>query len=367
MGCSARWTGQSVPGRPYAEPMRKWGVLAIAALGLAVLLAWRGPRLPPCTDTTIARIRSGPVTGVITGESGYAQSTGVRIWYESIPPVAAEKGVVLLNIALGASSLYWPPAFLRALSVAGYRVVRYDQRGTGASSRMPDWNRRHPYSLIDMAGDAIAVLDELRIARAHVIGLSLGGFIAQEIAIGYPERVQSLTLMSTSADPTDSSMPGPRTWPLITSAIAGLPLLRYRLLGGETNLVKELLAGLVAQGGDDPIDVEEWTRIVLYDRRERGGFKLGVLRQHQVAVAVTRSRYPLLGAITVPTLVIHGEHDTFLPIEHGHRLATSIPSATGIWLEGAAHPFPYPDMHEVTKAITSHLVTSQPSVADSAH
>lgn len=151
--------------------MRKWVVLACAALGLAALVAWRGPRLPPGTDRTIARIRSGPVTGVVTGESGYARSDEVRIWFESIAPVGAEKGVVLLNIALGANSLYWPPAFLRALSGAGYRVVRYDQRGTGASSRMPDWSRRHPYSLIDMAGDAIAVLDELRIARAHVIGL----------------------------------------------------------------------------------------------------------------------------------------------------------------------------------------------------
>lgn len=342
-------------------------VLATAVLGLAVLVAWRGPRLPPGTDRTIARIRSGPVTGVVIGESGYAQSGEVRIWFESIAPVDVEKGVVLLNIALGASSLYWPPAFLRALSAAGYRVVRYDQRGTGASSRMPDWMRQHPYSLIDMASDAIAVLDELRIARAHMLGLSLGGFIAQEIAIGYPERVQSLTLLSTSADPTDASMPGPRAWPLIKSAIAGLPLLRYRLLGGETNLVRELLAGLVAQGGDDPVDVEEWTRIVLYDRRERGGFNLRALRQHQVAVAVTRSRYPLLGTITAPTLVIHGAEDTFLPIEHGRRLAAAIPSASGMWLEDAGHTFPYPDMRAVTSAITDHLDASDPGVPDSAH
>ena len=197
-------------------------VLASAALGLAglaALLALREPHLPPGTERTIARIRAGPVTGVVTGKSGYAQSGGVRIWYESIPPVGAEKGVVLLNIALGVGSLFWPPAFLRALSAAGYRVIRYDQRGTGASSWMTDWSRKHPYSLIDMAGDAIAVLDELRVDRAHVLGLSLGGFIAQEVAIAYPERVRSLTLMSTSADPTDTSMPGPRTWPLIRSAM----------------------------------------------------------------------------------------------------------------------------------------------------
>lgn len=336
-------------------------VLASAALGLAglaALLVWRAPRLPPGTESTIARIRAGPVTGVVTGKSGHVQSGGVRIWYESIPPVGAEKGVVLLNIALGVGSLFWPPAFLRALSAAGYRVVRYDQRGTGASSWMTGWSRKHPYSLIDMANDAIAVLDELRIDRAHLLGLSLGGFIAQEIAIAYPERVRSLTLMSTSADPTDPSMPGPQTWPLIRSAFEGLPLLRYRLLGGETNLVKEMLAGLVAHGGDEPVDVEEWTRIVLYDLRERNGLNLRALQQHQTAVTVTRSRYPLLGTITAPTLVIHGTADAFLPIAHGYRLAAAIPSACGLWLEDAGHPFPYPDMGEVVTAITNHLDAS---------
>jgi pimeloyl-ACP methyl ester carboxylesterase len=345
-------------------------VLASAGLGLAgliSLLAWRAPRLPPDTAKTIARIRSGPVTGVVIGESGFAESGGVRIWYESVPPVGVEKGVVLLNIALGANSLFWPPAFLRALSGAGYRVVRYDQRGTGASNRMLDWSRQHPYSVIDMASDAIAVLDELRIDRAHVVGLSLGGFIAQEIAIAHPERVQSLTLMSTSADPTDATVPGPAPWPLIRSAMAGLRLLRYRVIGGETNLVKELLAGLVAQGGDEPVDVEEWTKIVIYDLRERGGVNLHALRQHQVAVVVTRSRYPLLGSITAPTLVIHGKNDAFLPIAHGQRLAAAIPSASGLWLEGAGHPFPYPNMREVTGAIMRHLDTADPGVSGRAH
>lgn len=340
-------------------------MLASAALGLAglaALLAWRGPRLPPDAERTIARVRAGPVTGVVNGEPGYARSDDARIWYESLPPVGAEKGAILLNIALGASSLYWPPAFLRALTAAGYRVVRYDQRGTGASSWMTDWSREHAYSLIDMANDAIAVLDALRIDRAHVLGLSLGGFVAQEIAIGHPERVRSLTLMSTSADPTDPSLPGPRTWTLIRSAMASFPLLRYRLLGGEENLVKEVLAGLIAQGGDEPIDVEEWTKIVLYDLRERNGLNLRALRQHQAAVTVTRSRYPLLDTITAPTLVVHGKDDAFLPIEHGHRLAAAIPSACGLWLEGAGHPFPYPAMLEVMAAITSHLDATDPCV-----
>jgi pimeloyl-ACP methyl ester carboxylesterase len=338
--------------------MRKPWVLAAAALGVAgvvVLAARRAPRLPPGAEEVIARVRRSAVTDVVVGESGYADSAGARIWYEAIPPSGAQKGVVLLNIALGANSLYWPPQFLRDLTAAGYRVVRYDQRGTGASSRMPDWSRRHPYSLIDMAGDAIAVLDALGVDRAHVLGLSLGGFIAQEIAISHPERVASLTLMSTSADPTDATMPGPRPGPLIAAAIKSAPLLRYRLVGGEANLVREVLEGLVAQGGDEPVDVEGWTKVVIYDLRERGGIDLRVLRQHQTAVAVTRSRYALLGSVEAPTLVIHGTDDAFLPIAHGRRLAEAIPSSEGLWLDGAGHPFPYPHMREVTRAIVRHL------------
>lgn len=323
--------------------------------GLVALLTWRVPPLPPGTAQTIARIRAGSVTGVITGKSGYAQSGEVRIWYESIPAVGAEKGVVLLNSSLGVGSLFWPPSFLRAMTSEGYRVVRYDHRGTGASSWLKDWTRKNPYSLVEMATDAIAVLDELRIDRVHVVGLSLGGFVAQEVAIAYPERVLSLTLMSTSADPTDSSLPGPQTWPLIRSAITSLPLLRYRILGGETSAVKGFLAGLVAHDNNEVLDVEAWTRIILYDLRERNGLNLRALWQHQVAVAVTRSRYPLLITITAPTLVIHGNADAFLPIEHGHRLAAAIPSARGLWLEDAGHPFPYPDMPRVMRAIVSHL------------
>ena len=343
---------------PYAEPMKKWVVLASTALGLAGLVAFvvsRGPRVPLGAEATIARIRASSVTGVVIGESGYAQSGGVRIWYESRPAVGAEKGVVLLNIALGASSLYWPPAFLRALTAgripshqvrpAGYRCVELDAGLEQATSVLVDRHGGRRDRGPRRASHRSRSRDRTLPRRVH----------RPRDRDPYPGRVQSLTLMSTSADPTDASMPGPRTWPLIVSALTSLPLLRYRVLGGETNLVKELLASLVAQGGDDPVDVEEWTKIVLYDLRERGGLNVRSLRQHQVAVAVTRSRYPLMGMITAPTLVIHGTRDTFLPIEHGHRLAAAIPSAYGLWLDIARHAFPYPNMREVTSAITNHL------------
>jgi pimeloyl-ACP methyl ester carboxylesterase len=234
-------------------------------------------------------------------------------------------------------------------------VIRYDQRGTGASDWMPAWRRAHPYALVDMAADATAALDALRVERAHVIGLSLGGFVAQEIAIGHPGRVASLTLMSTAADPTDTSLPGPRFGRMLRAGLAGIPLLRYRLLGGERNLVKEVVAKTIIGIGYENLDIEETAELVLYDLRYRRGINFRAIGQHQAAVAATRSRYELLGGLRVPTLVIHGTADDFLPIEHARKLVELIPGARSLWLKGVGHLFPYPDMPAVTQTIVSHL------------
>ncbi|BEH01831.1 hypothetical protein brsh051_11120 [Brooklawnia propionicigenes] len=237
---------------------------ALAGLAGLALWFWRGgPKLPPGTDAIIERVAGSDLSHVVAGETGHVDSGGVRIWYESIPAAGPEKGVVLLSTSMGGDSLFWPPGFIRDLGRAGYRVIRYDQRGTGASDWMPEWSRRHPYSLLDMADDAIAVLDALQVEKAHLIGLSLGGFVAQEVAIGHPGRVASLTLMSTAADPTDASLPAPRMGPMLRAALAGIPILRYRLLGGEKNLVKEIVAKTISGNGYEGLDVEELAELVV--------------------------------------------------------------------------------------------------------
>ncbi|NDK30626.1 alpha/beta fold hydrolase [Nesterenkonia haasae] len=330
------------------------GVLA----GLGAVAAWLlrgGPRLPPDTDAIIERLSQSDLSHVVAGETGYADSSGVRIWYEAIPARAPEKGVVLLNISMAGNSLFWPPSFIRGLTGAGYRVIRYDQRGTGASDWLEDWDRKHAYSLLDMSADAIAVLDATQVDRAHLIGLSLGGFVAQEIAIAHPDKVASMTLMSSAADPTDASLPGLRSGPLLRSALAGLPLLRYRLMGGEKNLVKEVIAKTISGNGYEGLHAEELTELVLYDLRYRRGINLRAILQHQAAVAATRSRYELLPNLRVPALVVHGTADTFIPVEHAEKLVELIPGAQYLWLEGVGHQFPYPDMTAVTREIVSHL------------
>lgn len=154
------------------------GLLLGTAAGVAGLTAWLtlgGPRLPRDIDETIDRVSSSDLSDVVSGRTGFADSCGVRIWYEDRPPAGAERGVVVLLTGLAGDSLFWPASVLRALAQAGYRVVRFDPRGTGESDWMQDWDRRQPYTLEDMAADVLAVLDELSVSRAHLIGLSLGG------------------------------------------------------------------------------------------------------------------------------------------------------------------------------------------------
>jgi pimeloyl-ACP methyl ester carboxylesterase len=147
-----------------------------------------------------------------------------------------------------------------------------------------------------------------------------------------------------------------RIGPMMREGLAGLPLLRYRLLGGEENLVRERVAKIISVNGAGGMDIEELAELVLYDLRYRRGINLRAIFQHQVAVTITRSRYALLGDIRAPTLVIHGTADTFLPIEHAHKLVELIPAAKLLWLDGVGHhQFPYPDMATVMQVIVSHL------------
>lgn len=133
------------------------------------------------------------------------------------------------------------------------------------------------------------------------------------------------------------------------------PLLRHRLLGGEKNLVKEIVAKTISGLGDENLDIEETAALVLYELRYRRGINFRAVIQHQAAVTVTRSRYESLRGLRVPALVIHGTADDFFPIEHARKLVELIPGAGCLWLDGVGHQFPYPDMPAITRAIVSHL------------
>ena len=333
-------------------------VIVLLPISLAVLIIYAlasGPTLPPETDAIIDDVLIGELPEIIVGKTGLASSDGLNIWYESISPEVSSKGTVMLIMANGGDALIWPPKFVRAVVDAGYQVIRYDHRGTGMSDWVENWDRKNPYSIADMAGDAVAVLDELAIQKAHLVGLSMGGMIAQEVAIQQPDRVASLTLMMTSGYVGDPDLPGLTSHYFLDYLAKGIPLLKYRILGGERNLIRERIAKTILVVGREALDIKELAELVLYDLRKRRGINIQGAFQHQAAVSSAGSRYEKLKTLPVPTLIIHGTSDQFIPVEHGKKLVETIPNAKGIWLNGVGHVFPVPNMEAVTKDIISHL------------
>lgn len=326
-------------------------------LSVVIYVIFGGPKLPEETNRIINEVSSSELSHIIKGKTGYALSNNVKIWYECISPNGIPKGTILLNISMGGNCMFWPPKFIQTFKDEGYQVIRFDQRGTGLSDWIENWDSKNPYLLTDMAKDAVAVLDELQIEKVHIIGLSLGGMVAQEVAIAYPERIVSLTLLSTSPNVADTELQGMSTSHLLRTAIIGLPIIKYRIMGGEKNLAKEVIAKTISVYGYDDLNIKELAELTLYDLRERRGINLSAIRQHMVAAASTRSRYELLKNVSNPTLIIHGTDDPIFPIKHGEKLFELIPNARKHWIEGAKHQFPYPDMTEVQSIIISHIAT----------
>ncbi|HSL30953.1 MAG TPA: alpha/beta hydrolase [Anaerolineales bacterium] len=329
--------------------------ILLLIIGLLVYLFAFGPKLTQEADEIIERALTGPLPNIVSGQTGFAYSDGLKVWYERIFPPGPSKGTVLLISAVGGNALEWFPSVVRQFIDAGYQVVRYDHRGTGLSDWMPNWSLRRPYSIADMARDALAILDALKVEKVHIVGLSMGGMIAQEVAIQQPARVQSLTLMMTSGFIGDPELPGLTSRYFVNSILKGIPLLKYRLLSGEKNLVKERIAKQLSFPGYEGLDIKETAEVVLYDLRKRKGLNLRAVLQHQTAVQVAGSRYDKLKTLAIPTLVIHGTADALIPFEHGRKLAEIIPNAESLWLAGVGHMFPVPDMDALMKAILSHL------------
>lgn len=330
-------------------------IFLVLIIALLVFRYFSGPSLPAEMDTIIEDVLNGETPNLIVGKTGFASSNGLEIWYETINPEVSPKGTVLLLMSMGGNALFWPPKLINALVNAGYQVIRYDHRGTGMSDWVTNWDRNNPYTLLDLANDAIAVLDELDIKQAHLIGLSMGGMVAQEVAINHSARVASLTLIMTSGFIGDPDIPGLSSRYFFSSLIKGLPLLKYRLIGGEKNLIKEVIAKTITATGYEGVDIRELAELVLFDIRKRRGINLKAVFQHQTAVSISGSRLERLKTISVPTLVIHGTEDQMNPIEHGKKLVEVIPNANGLWLNGVGHVFPVPDMDALLTKITAHL------------
>jgi pimeloyl-ACP methyl ester carboxylesterase len=256
------------------------------------------------------------------------------------------RSVVLLIMGLGMQLIAWPPALVLALMEAGYRVVRHDNRDIGKSQKFDSlgnpnliWaSLKHklglsitpPYSLHDMALDTIGVLDALKIDKAHIVGVSMGGMIAQRVTIAAPDRVLSLTSIMSSS--------GARGLPQAQSKVLGTLLSRPKS-NSESDVADHYVKLFKVIGSPGfPIDAAESRERILEGIR-RSFHPAGTLRQ-MVAIAADAKRPAELAKITCPTLVIHGKDDPLVPFANGVDTAKRIKGASIVGIDGMGHDLP---------------------------
>jgi pimeloyl-ACP methyl ester carboxylesterase len=281
-----------------------------------------------------------------------AQANGITIAYDSIGPDTGEP--LLLISGLGVQMIRWAMPFCEALAARGYRVIRFDNRDAGLSTRLtaspvPDIGALAaaaargegfdvPYTLPDMAADAVELLDALAIDRAHLVGRSMGGMIAQLIAGLHPHRARSLVpIMSSTNDP---SLP-----PADPALMAMLTRRAPNSLDDEAGYIDHglTLARLIGSPGY-PFDEAAWRRQLLAERR-RAHAPAGFNRQI-AAIVATGSLRPYLPQVAVPTCVIHGAEDRLIPVAGGRDIAAMIPGADLLVIKGMGHDVP-PALHDV--------------------
>lgn len=274
-------------------------------------------------------------------------------------------GTVLLTMGVGMQLVAWPEAFVNALLQAGYRVVRYDNRDIGLSTHLDalgtpsipwqfvkyklGFHMAQPYTLQDMANDALGLLDALGVHKAHLVGVSLGGMVSQRLAATAPQRVCSLTsIMSSSGAP---GLPGPT--PEVVRA-----MMRRPTGTAPNNVVDDSLRLLQLIGSPAFRDDAAHLRDRLMAGVTRSYHPEGVLRQ-TLAVMSDTDRHLLLPRITCPTLVIHGTADLFVPLVCGQDTAQRIPGALFEAIEGMGHDWPPAVLPLWLRVLLPHLAAAR--------
>jgi pimeloyl-ACP methyl ester carboxylesterase len=300
-----------------------------------------------------------------------ARANGIELEYEVIGARNARPLVLIMG--LGAQMVLWDDEFCAALAARGHRVVRFDNRDVGLSSKIDGWRTLDvvaamagwamgrpvaaPYTLSDMAADTVDLLDKLGFSAAHLVGASLGGMIAQTLAIEHPRRVLSLTsIMSTTGNPRL-----PRARPEAAAALLEPPP-RDR----EGAMARAVKVFRTIGSPAFPLD-EARVRERAGRSFDRCSHPAGVARQ-MLAVLASGSRVEGLRRVTVPTLVIHGSDDPLIPVAAGVETARLVPGAELLLIEGMGHDLPRAVWPRVIDGISALTTRAAPRArATSAH
>ena len=279
---------------------------------------------------------------------------GLRLWSEAFGR-PGDPAVLLIMGAMN-QGIFWPEDFCRELAGQGRYVIRYDHRDTGRSGKV-DYASR-PYTLDELTDDALAVLRAHGLARTSVVGLSMGGYIAQLLAARHPAVVDKLVLISTTADhrPYMAATLG-QPCEAFTLPPPGSALLDYlrESAAHPPQTAEELEANLLAgwaltYGGPKPVPFD-WLRQTLRLAATRDTQPMSAFN-HALAVAASPDRLALLSSIQAPTRIIHGRHDILLPPAHAEVLAGGIRGAYLQWLD-MGHSFMGASDSEILAAMTA--------------
>jgi pimeloyl-ACP methyl ester carboxylesterase len=290
----------------------------------------------------------------------FVELSDVRLAYQSVG--RDSDPALLLVMGLGGQLIHWPDAVVRRLCEDGFRVIRFDNRDAGLSTwngRPAELNLRYqvlrhrlglpvnaPYRLRDMALDSLGLMDALGIERFHLLGVSMGGMIAQHIADMQPQRVTSLTLVMTSSGA--AGLPAPSDALLRLLAEREAPT-RAEALQQQV----ELLAALGSRRVSDDRDLLLQQAEEAYAR----SFNPDGVQRQLAAILAEPSRVELLARIEVPTLVVHGTDDPLLPVMHGVHVAAHIRGADLRLIPGLAHRFQDAFREPLLQAVLPYLAS----------
>jgi pimeloyl-ACP methyl ester carboxylesterase len=282
-----------------------------------------------------------------------AHNGNVSLAFEQVSDDGGEP--LLLVMGLGMQMIYWPDGLLAEFADAGFTVARFDNRDSGASTHLT-WlgapslpalvaapRLVAPYRISDMAADAVAVLDALGWDSAHVLGTSLGGMVAQAVAIEHPERVRSLTsLVST-----------PAPWLGLPTRRGAAALLAPPAHNPDEAAERAVATFRVIGSPGYPLD-EDWLRAYARRAFARGaaaGADAGSPRRQLAAAMASPSRVSGLRGLRVPTLVVHGEDDPLIRPAAGRATARAVPGAQLLTFRGMGHNLPAALWSEVVAAV----------------
>jgi pimeloyl-ACP methyl ester carboxylesterase len=285
-------------------------------------------------------------------------ANGIQIEYDTFGKHDAPP--LLLIVGMACQLIHWDEVLCEKLARRGHYVIRFDNRDAGLSTKlaaagMPDIGKiiearmkgeeiKPPYTIEDMADDAIGLLDALGIEAAHICGISMGGMIAQTIAINHCQRV--LSLISIYSHTGNPALPEPKP-EAMEMLLTPPPKER------EANIAYTLEVWRTFSGGGFLLD-EDWHRKIAAKAYDRAFYPEGVARQ-LAAVLTQKNRKTELGFIRVPALVIHGADDPLVPPEGGEVTAEAIPGAELIIIDGMGHDLPHDGAWaQIINAIVNH-------------